>query len=133
MDSLLDSSNTGVTMPPTCVSIDLEMTSARAENQEVIEIAAIKFRGERVVDTWSTLVRPDSPVPYGVQVLTGIDPQTLNRAPSLAEVAPRLMSFVGDFPLVAHSVGSDVGCLRRQGVQLDNPQFDTFELASILL
>ncbi len=120
-------------MPPTCVSIDLEMTSPRPDNQEVIEIAAIKFRGDRVVDTWSTLVRPDTPVPYGVQILTGIDPASLQRAPALGEVASRLKSFVGDFPLVAHSVGLDVGCLRRQGVVLDNPQFDTFELASILL
>jgi DNA polymerase-3 subunit epsilon/ATP-dependent DNA helicase DinG len=120
-------------MPPTCVSIDLEMTSPRPDNQEVIEIAAIKFRGERVVDTWTTLVRPDSSLPFGVQVLTGIDPQTLQRAPALAEVAPRLKAFVADLPLVAHSVRFDVDCLRRQGVALDNPQFDTFELASILL
>ena len=120
-------------MPQTCVSIDLEMTSARPENQEVIEIAAIKFRGERVVETWSTLIRPLSPVPYNVQVLTGIDPRTLTRAPALADVADRLRTFVGDYPLVAHTVSADVGCLRRQGVALDNPQYDTFELASILL
>jgi predicted DnaQ family exonuclease/DinG family helicase len=120
-------------MPPTCVSIDLEMTSARPENQEVIEIAAIKFHGDRVLDSWSTLVRPRTAVPYGVQVLTGIDPATLNRAPDLGEVAGRLRAFVGDYPLVAHTVSADVGCLRRQGVVLDNPQYDTFELASILL
>ncbi|HVB97502.1 MAG TPA: helicase C-terminal domain-containing protein [Chloroflexota bacterium] len=120
-------------MSQICVSIDLEMTSARPENQEVIEIAAIKFRDDRVLDSWSTLVRPQTPVPYGTQVLTGIDPGTLRRAPVLSEVAGQLLSFVERHPLVAHSVGSDVGCLRRQGVILDNPQYDTFELASILL
>ncbi|HUX86518.1 MAG TPA: helicase C-terminal domain-containing protein [Chloroflexota bacterium] len=120
-------------MSQICVSIDLEMTSARPENQEVIEIAAIKFRDDRVLDSWSTLVRPQTPVPYGTQVLTGIDPGTLRRAPVLSEVAGQLLTFVERHPLVAHSVGSDVGCLRRQGVILDNPQYDTFELASILL
>jgi predicted DnaQ family exonuclease/DinG family helicase len=120
-------------MPETCVSIDLEMTSARPETQEVIEIAAIKFRGERTLGTWSTLVRPRTPVPYGTQVLTGIDPRTLERAPNLEDVADQLKAFVGNFPLVAHTVSADVGCLRRQGVVLDNPQYDTFELASILL
>ncbi len=120
-------------MPPTCVSIDLEMTSARPESQEVVEIAAIKFRGERVIESWSTLVRPQSPLPYNIQVLTGISPTALARAPTLAEVADRLKAFVGDHPLVAHTVSADVGCLRRQGIALDNPQFDTFELASILL
>ncbi|HLH73133.1 MAG TPA: exonuclease domain-containing protein, partial [Chloroflexota bacterium] len=120
-------------MSQICVSIDLEMTSARPENQEVIEIAAIKFRGERVLESWSTLVRPQTPVPFGTQVLTGIDPVSLRRAPLLSEVADQLKAFVQNFPLVAHSVGADVGCLRRQGVILDNPQYDTFELASILL
>ena len=120
-------------MAETCVSIDLEMTSARQDHQEVIEIAAIKFRGERILESWSTLVRPQTEVPFGTQVLTGIDPGTLERAPVLADVADQLRVFVGDFPLVAHTVSSDVGCLRRQGVALDNPQYDTFELASVLL
>src|SRR5215472_15827281 len=120
-------------MPPVCVSIDLEMTSARPDTQEVIEIAAIKFRDDRVLDTWTTFVRPRSPLPYGTQVLTGIDPATLERAPAFDQVAERLKSFVGDHPLVAQSVGLDVACLRRQGLALGNPQYDTFELASILL
>lgn len=120
-------------MLETCVSIDLEMTSSKPETQEVIEIAAIKFRGERVLESWSTLVRPRSAVPFGIQVLTGIDPRTLERAPSLDDVAGQLKAFVSNHPLVAHTVSADVGCLRRQGVVLDNPQYDTFELASILL
>jgi DNA polymerase-3 subunit epsilon/ATP-dependent DNA helicase DinG len=120
-------------MPPVCVSLDLEMTSARPENQEVIEIAAVKFRGDRVLDSWSTLVRPRGEVPYGIQVLTGIEPASLAKAPVLGQVSDHLRAFVGTHPLVAHSVSLDVGCLRRQGVSLDNPQFDTFELASILL
>ncbi|MGH2461154.1 MAG: exonuclease domain-containing protein, partial [Chloroflexota bacterium] len=120
-------------MPETCVSIDLEMTSARSESQEVIEIAAIKFRGDRVIDSWATLVRPWSEVPFGTQVLTGIEPRDLERAPRFDEVAHQLKAFLGSFPLVAHTVSADVGCLRKQGVVLDNPQYDTFELASILL
>ncbi len=120
-------------MLETCISIDLEMTSAKPEAQEVIEIAAIKFRGDRILESWSTLVRPQSSVPFGVQVLTGIDPRDLQRAPTLDDVAEQLKAFVAHHPLVAHTVSADVGCLRRQGVQLDNPQYDTFELASILL
>jgi ATP-dependent DNA helicase DinG len=115
------------------VSLDLEMTSARPENQEVIEIAAIKFRGDRVLETWSRLIRPKGSVPYNVQILTGIKPADLARAPTLEDVAAMLVEFVGRCPLVAQSISSDVGCLRHQGVALENPQIDTFELASVLL
>jgi predicted DnaQ family exonuclease/DinG family helicase len=115
------------------VSIDLEMTSARPEAQEIIEVAAVKFIGDRVVDSFSTLVQPPVPLPYGIQVLTGISPADLARAPKLEQVAPRLMRFLGDAPLVAHTVSSDVNALARKGFQLGNEQIDTFELASILL
>lgn len=124
-------------MPPrteeALVSIDLEMTSARPEMQEIIEVGAVKFVGDRVVDTFATLVQPPVPLPYSIQVLTGIRPPDLARAPRLEAVAPRLLQFVGDAPLVAHTVSSDVGALARKGIVLHNDQIDTHELASILL
>jgi len=92
----------GAAVPPICVSIDLEMTSARAETQEAIEIAAIKFRGDQVLDTWTTLVRHQTTLPIETQVLTTIDPNALERATVFAQVADRLRTFVGDCPLVAH-------------------------------
>ncbi|HUE76228.1 MAG TPA: helicase C-terminal domain-containing protein [Chloroflexota bacterium] len=120
-------------MNRTYVSIDLEMTSLRPENQEIIEIAVIKFQGRRTVESWSTLVNPGVPIPYNIQVLTGIRQSEVSRAPSFGEVAGRLRDFVGDLPLVAHTVSSDVNCLARKGLVLDNQALDTFELSSILL
>lgn len=115
------------------VSIDLEMTSARSDNQEILEIAAVKFRGTSVLDSWSTLVNPRCTVPYNIQKLTGIRQEDVNKAPSLSEVAGQFLKFVKGYPLVAHTVSADVSCLERKGIHLDNPQIDTYELASVLL
>lgn len=115
------------------VSIDLEMTSPRPEAQDIIEIGAVKFVGDRVIGSFSTLVQPPVPLPYAIQRLTGITPQDLAGAPRLEAVAPRLRDFVGDSPLVAHTVSSDVGALARKGIVLANDQIDTHELASVLL
>ncbi|MBI2953160.1 MAG: DEAD/DEAH box helicase family protein [Chloroflexi bacterium] len=115
------------------VSIDMEMTSARPENQEILEIAAVKFRGTEVLDSWSTLVNPRCSIPYSIQMLTGIKQEDVNRAPALAEVIGDFLKFVKNYPLIAHSVAADVTCLDRKGVHLDNQQIDTFELACILL
>ena len=120
-------------MRQTLVSLDLEMTGPRPENQEIIEIAAVKFRGSQILDTWSTLVNPHCQIPLSIQVLTGISQKDVDRAPSLSEVAPYLRAFVGDDPLVAHTVSSDVGCLERKGIRLKNLQLDTYELATVLL
>ena len=115
------------------VSIDLEMTSAHPENQEVLEIAAVKFRGSAVLDSWSTLVNPGRQIPYSIQVLTGIRQEDVAKAPDIKQVASSLIKFVGRHPLVAHSVSSDIECLRRKEIPLDNAQVDTYELATILL
>jgi DNA polymerase-3 subunit epsilon/ATP-dependent DNA helicase DinG len=115
------------------VSIDLEMTSPRPEAQEIIEIAAVKFQNDRIVGSFATLVQPPVPLPLAIQRLTGIQPRDLAQAPRIEEVLPRLARFLEGAPLVAHTVSSDVGALARNGLVLDNPQFDTFELASIVL
>ena len=115
------------------VSIDLEMTSPRPEAQEIIEIAAVKFENDRIVGSFATLVQPPVPLPYAIQRLTGIQPRDLAQAPRIEEVLPRLARFLEGAPLVAHTVSSDVGALARKGLVLDNPQLDTFELASIVL
>jgi Rad3-related DNA helicase/DNA polymerase III epsilon subunit-like protein len=115
------------------ISIDLEMTSPRPEAQEIIEVAAVKFQNERIVDSFATLVQPPVPLPLAIQRLTGIQPRDLARAPRIEDVLPRLARFLERAPLVAHTVSSDVGALARNGLVLDNPQLDTFELASIVL
>ena len=120
-------------MGNTYVSLDIEMTGPRPEQQEIIELAAIKFNDRRVLDSWATLVNPKVPIPYSVRILTGISQEEVNRAPTLSEVVQRLVSFVGNHPIVGQSIPLDMQCLERNGVKLVNPLIDTFELASILL
>ena len=120
-------------MPDPYVSIDLEMTSPRSDEQSIVEIGLIKFRGDKTLATWSSLVNPGVDFPYAIQVLTGIDPVDLRRAPTIDQLAPQVRDFVGNLPLMAHSVAYDVNALANHGIVLKNPTIDTFELASVLL
>lgn len=120
-------------MPNMYVSIDLEMTSPRPDERSIVEIGLIKFRGDRTLETWSTLVNPEVEFPYAIQVLTGIDPADLRRAPTIDQLASTIKDFIGDSPLLAHSVANDVNALAQHGILLTNPTIDTFELASVLL
>ncbi len=115
------------------VSIDLEMTSPRPEDQQIIEIALVKFRGGKTLESWSSLVNPGVELPYNIQVLTGINPDDLRQSPRIEQLASAITSFVGERPLVAHSVGFDIAALARQNVILNNQTIDTYELASVLL
>jgi DNA polymerase-3 subunit epsilon/ATP-dependent DNA helicase DinG len=115
------------------VALDLETTGLNPERDAITEIGVVKFRDEQVLDTWSSLVNPQRPIPYRVQQLTGITQEEVDAAPSLSSVIGTLLSFVKDCPIVGHSVSFDLGFLNRQGIFLSNQTIDTFELASILL
>jgi len=115
------------------VSLDIETTGLNAEQDEIIEIGAVRFKGSRTFETFSALVNPGKPIPYKIQQLTGITPDDVADAPPIEAVLPDLQRFVGDNPVLGHNIGFDLGFLRRHNVLTNNAGVDTFELASILL
>ncbi len=117
---------------PACVAVDMEMTG-RGSCNEIIEIAAVKFVGDTVLGRFSSLVRPSRSVPASVSSLTGIRQADVSRAPTLDHVAPRFLTFIGNLPVVGQSVHFDLDLLASHGFRVDNPRFDTFELATIFL
>ena len=120
-------------MDDTFVSLDLETTGLDPSRDEIIEIGAVKFRGNEVVDTFHTMVKPHRPLPYRIQILTGLTPRDVESAPPLAVVLGGLVSFLGNHPVIGQSAAFDLGFLSQKGVCLENRIYDTLELATILL
>lgn len=120
-------------MPRIYVALDLEFTGLNPDRDSILEVGAVKFQGPQPLDTWSCLTNPGRALSHKVQRLTGITPQDLERAPSFQSLLPSLSRFVGEYPIVGHSVGLDLTFLQRGGLTLPNPAIDTFELASILV
>jgi DNA polymerase-3 subunit epsilon/ATP-dependent DNA helicase DinG len=115
------------------VALDLETTGLNPKRDAITEIGVVKFRDEQVLETWSSLVNPQRPIPYRVQQLTGITQEDVDTAPSFRSLSGKILSFVKNYPIVGHSVSFDLGFLNRQGLFLSNSTIDTFELASILM
>src|SRR6202140_3165815 len=119
--------------PPIRVALDLETTGLHAEQDAILEVAAVKFQGETILDQMETLVAPGRSIPFRVQRLTGITAQKVADAPPFESISSRLQQFLGEYPIVGHSIPFDVGFLRRRGLARNNPLIDTFELATVLL
>ena len=120
-------------MSETYVSLDLETTGLDPRSDDIIEIGAVKFQGDDILETFHTLVKPYRSLPYRIQVLTGIAQSDVDAAPPLSAVLSDLVSFLGDHPIVGQSIAYDLSFLLEKGVSLLNPIYDTFELATILL
>jgi DNA polymerase-3 subunit epsilon/ATP-dependent DNA helicase DinG len=120
-------------MPQTYVALDLETTGLDAERDAIIEVGAAKFRQDELLDEFSTFVDPGRRIPHDITVLTGISDQDVRGAPQLYEVLPDLDRFVGEYPVVGHSVDFDLRFLQQHSSAFDNEYLDTFELAGVLL
>jgi len=117
----------------TVIALDLETTGLDAEQDAIIEIGAVRFRGARVEDEWSALVNPGRPLPPFITQLTGIDDAMLANAPRLSAVLPELAGFVGELPVLGHNVRFDLGFLRPRGLLRYNLALDTYDLASVVM
>ena len=117
----------------TLVSFDIESTGLDPRRDSVIEVGAVKFRGSRVEDTYSSLINPGRPLSPLIESLTGISDAMLAGAPRIQRVLPELEAFVGDHPILGHSVRFDVGFMNRWDLFKDNETLDTFDLASVML
>ncbi|MBM3157302.1 MAG: hypothetical protein FJ004_08480, partial [Chloroflexi bacterium] len=120
-------------MSQTYVSLDLETTGLNPETDEIIEIGAVRFQGEEVIDTFQTLVNPNRPLPYRIQLLCGIKQADVTNAPPFSDIADSLIAFLGTDILIGHNVAFDTGFLAQKGIKLTNAAYDTYELATILL
>lgn len=117
----------------TIVALDIETTGLDPINDSILEIGAVRFKGNRVEAEFSQLINPGKPVPPFITQLTGITDQMIRGAPPLREVLPALADFVGDLPILGHNVRFDLGILRRYKVLKLNESIDTYELAGVLL
>ncbi len=115
------------------VSLDVEATGLEQNYDEIIEVAAVKFRGTELLDSYSSLVRPRQAVPLKILRMTGIDLDALNRAPTFRQIGGAFANFIGNAPIVGHSLHFDLGMLRKHGMQFRQPTYDTFDLATLLL
>ncbi|HSH78615.1 MAG TPA: helicase C-terminal domain-containing protein [Herpetosiphonaceae bacterium] len=115
------------------VALDVEATGLQAGTDEIIEVAAVRFRGAAVEDTFQRLVKPRYSLPIKIAQLTGIEQSELELAPSFHAVAPELARFIRTHPIVGHSVGFDLRMLAAQGLRIPQPSYDTFELATLLM
>lgn len=114
------------------VALDLETTGLDPQRDAIIEVGAVKFQGRRVLGTYASLVNPYRPIPPFVERLTGIASQDVANAPPFSTVAGELADFVGELPIVGHSVQFDLAFLERNGLRFRAPSYDTLELAGIL-
>jgi DNA polymerase III epsilon subunit family exonuclease len=113
------------------VVLDLETTSFKPEHGYIVDVAALRVRDGKVVDRFESLVNPGQAI-VGHQI-HGLSDADVAKAPTAAEVLPKLAAWIGDAALVAHNVSFDLPFIARHMPSDTKWEptavFDTLELA----
>ena len=119
------------------VAIDLETTGLDPVDDEIIELAAVRFMNGREIDRFSTLVRTSAHIPLRIQRLTGITQALLDEAPPLHTALESLRTFCSSFLIVGYYVSFDMAFLRQKRPDLFATgrieSYDCLELARLAL
>ncbi|MDE2860617.1 MAG: exonuclease domain-containing protein [Chloroflexota bacterium] len=116
-----------------CVALDLETTGLMPDSDEIIEVGAVRFQDDRVLDVFHTRVNPYRPLPQFIQELTGLKQSDVDSAPPFSAIAPALEEFIGSSPIVGQNVDFDLAFLAKKGLTVSAPVYDTREMASIFM
>lgn len=93
------------------VAIDTE-TTGLFKNDRILEIACVVFKGEEILEEWSTLINPKRDV--GPTHIHGITASMISLAPLFEEIANDLLRLISGRIVVAHNAGFDLRMLKQE-------------------
>jgi DNA polymerase-3 subunit epsilon len=120
------------------VCIDCETTGLDAKQDRIIEVAAIRFSISEVFDQYESLVNPECPIPETSIAIHHITPDMVEGKPTMTNILPHLLKFIGKHIIVGHGVGFDIDVIataaERVGIPCtlrQNLSIDTLRLARL--
>ena len=117
--------------------IDIETTGGDPKVDRITEIAIYLHDGEKVIDSYVSLVNPEMPIPEFITRITGIDNEMVREAPKFYEIARRIVEITDGAVFVAHNVRFDYSFVQKEfrtlGYTFSRKQLCTVKLSRKLI
>ncbi len=112
------------------IVLDTETTGLDYTRERIIEFAAVRLENGKIKDEFQTLINPHQHIRKSSMAVHGITEEMVADAPTEEEALPKILEFIGDYPIVAHNAIFDYSFLneakkRIMGDTLKNPRIDT--------
>jgi len=115
------------------VVFDIETTGLSSVTDKIIEIGAVRCKGEEILDRFDTFVNPGFSIPEEITRLTSITDADVADAPDIKTALKAFLEFAGDTMLVAHNASFDTSFIRRacneNGLDFKSTYLDTLALS----
>lgn len=93
------------------VCLDCETTGLDPEKDHIIEVAAVAFTFEGVIDSFETLIDPQAPIPEASTAIHHITDDMVKNKPKIQEVLPTLFKVLGRHIIIGHGIKMDLSFL----------------------
>lgn len=116
------------------IIFDIETTGLSPLKERITEIGAVRMVNGEIMDTFSTFVDPEMPIPEKITDLTGIDDSMVQGAPKEDEAVRSFLEFCGERPMVvAHNASFDTSFIKaacqRNSIDYDLSHIDTLAVS----
>jgi DNA polymerase-3 subunit epsilon len=120
---------------PPLAFVDIETTGSNFERDRITEVG-IKSLIHDQVETWESLINPQTFIPQNIQNLTGIRPQMVSQQPAFEGLATEIARELEGKMFVAHNARFDYGFLKasfkRVGIDFKPKVLCTVKLSRLL-
>ena len=115
------------------IVLDTETTGLDYTREKMVEFAALRLENGKIKDEFQTLINPQQHIRKSSIAIHGITAEMVANAPTEAEVMPKILEFIGDYPIVAHNAIFDYTFIneaskRVTGSEIKNERIDTQQM-----
>lgn len=128
----------GLLKNDTFICLDCETTGLEADKDRIIEVAAVIFKGDEILNTYETLIDPELLIsPESIEIHHITDAMVAGK-PKIHEILPDLLKFIGRHIIVGHGIPFDIAFIGNNAKRLSIPcnissqqYIDTLRLARL--
>lgn len=115
------------------IVLDTETTGLDYTKEKMVEFAAVRLENGKIKDEFQTLINPEQHIRKSSMAIHGITPDMVADAPTEAEAMPKIMEFIGDYPIVAHNAIFDYTFINEAskrvfGKEINNARIDSQQM-----
>ena len=115
------------------IVLDTETTGLDYTREKMVEFAAVRLENGKVKDKFETLINPEQHIRKSSIAIHGITQEMVEDAPKEEEILPKILEFIGDYPIVAHNAIFDFSFINEASKrvfdkEITNERIDTQQM-----
>lgn len=124
--------------PDNYIVFDIETSGLNPKKDKIIEIGAVKYIDNKKVAEFNYLINPRIKLQKIITQVTGLTDKDLINKPTINEILPKFIDFIGDYPVIGHNVSFDIDFINNNlkslhYSKLENDVIDTLFLSRITI